>query len=178
MTRFSSSHLPNLFALACGVWLTMSCNNANCEHLRDELFAKKTTWQECVRDEDCIKVGGNGKDCTGILSCDFAVNRVYRDAAERRVASLPQESVDCTECSTPNCVAGDIAMCEPVTHQCIIVTGILDDGTGGNGSPEASGGSGTGGSGSGGSGSGGSPQRSETGGTSEMPPGADGGAVF
>jgi hypothetical protein len=106
--------------------LTVQCNRANCEELRDELFAEKLTWQDCEVDQDCAILGGSTRDCTGILSCNFAVNVRHRDRAERRVASLPEETADCYECASPNCVSGDIALCEPITKTCMIVTRIVD----------------------------------------------------
>lgn len=107
----------------------IQCNRSNCEDLRDELHAQKLGWQSCEQHEDCIIVGGNTADCTGIMSCNFAVNRQYRHAADRRVASLPEETADCFECASPNCIRGEITLCEPVSGRCIIVTEILDDGS-------------------------------------------------
>lgn len=140
-TTVSSRALFPLTLLALA-FATTRCNNADCESLRDELMAQKLSWQDCTRDEECIKVGGNQGDCTGIMSCDFAVNAVHRLTAERRVASLPEESQDCMQCSSPNCVVGKRAFCEPVSRKCMVVTEIVE--------PEAptttnSGGSGTGG---------------------------------
>jgi hypothetical protein len=131
------SHLRiKLVSLAVGLGLCLalalpsaSCNYSHCESLRDDLFAKKLKWQQCEKDSDCYKVFGNRKDCTGIFSCDLGVNRVYRNDADRRIASLGEDTVDCMECATPNCVAGAITLCEPVSHQCVLVTSILDGGT-------------------------------------------------
>ena len=109
--------------------LGVDCNNAQCEALRDELTETKHSWAKCEQDSDCIKTVGNPGDCTGIMSCDFAVNRRFRSDAERRVASLPEETVDCMQCTSPNCVAGDLAICERTTKECLLVTDILDGGT-------------------------------------------------
>jgi uncharacterized membrane protein YgcG len=102
------------------------CNKAHCEDLRDDLFALRRSWQTCQQHSDCILVGGNPADCTGILSCNLAVNRGKRLEAERRIASLPEETLDCMECQSPNCARGDMTYCEPVTHLCIVVTDIVD----------------------------------------------------
>jgi hypothetical protein len=107
--------------------LGLSCNNTQCESLRDELTGLKRQWTRCSDHSDCIKIGGNPGDCTGVMTCNFSVNRNVRLEAERRIASLPEETVDCTECTSPNCVAGDISFCEQVSGRCIIVT-TLDDG--------------------------------------------------
>jgi hypothetical protein len=107
----------------------LQCNRSKCESLRDELTAQKEGWAQCQEDTDCVLVGGSGKDCTGIMSCDFPVNRAFRAEAERRVASLPEETVDCMECSAPKCVGGSIVVCDPTSHQCIPVTEVLDSGS-------------------------------------------------
>jgi hypothetical protein len=118
--------IPTLLALPL-----VQCNMSHCENMRDELHAQKIKWGECETSLDCIKIFGNRKDCTGIMSCDFSVNRKYREEAERRVASLPEETVDCIECQSPNCVQGKLDWCEPVTKQCMVITDLLD------GSPDA-----------------------------------------
>jgi hypothetical protein len=105
------------------------CNSAECESLRDELTTLKDSWTRCDTDWDCIKFFGNPGDCTGILACNFAGNRASRLEAERRIASLPEETTDCTGCNSPNCVSGDIAWCEPVSKRCMLITGFLDGGT-------------------------------------------------
>jgi hypothetical protein len=123
----------------CGVAasFTSSCNTAHCEDLRDELFALKKKWQACATDADCFLVGGNVKDCTGILSCNTAVNKMYRRDAERRIASLPEETVDCMLCQSPNCEHGMITLCEPTTKACIIVTELLEPPDAGVEEPDA-----------------------------------------
>jgi hypothetical protein len=113
----------------CAIGLPfVGCNHSNCEVLRDDLYAQKLKWQQCDSDLDCMEIGGNSKDCTGILSCNLSINRRYRDEAVRRIASLPEDSVDCMLCVSPNCEEGMISICEPVTKQCLLVTKILDGG--------------------------------------------------
>ena len=119
--------LSGLFAVAMA--FTTSCNVAHCEDLRDELSALKEKWQTCQADSDCTIVGGNTKDCTGVLSCNTAVNRVHREEAERRIASLPEETVDCVACKGPNCITGFIPLCDEATKTCIIVTEIINPST-------------------------------------------------
>jgi hypothetical protein len=117
-----------VLALFSALSFGAGCNNVQCENLRDELTKKKREWSRCDTDLDCVKVFGNPGDCTGVMSCDFSVNRLSRLDAERRIASLPEDTVDCTECQSPNCVSGKISLCEAVTGQCILVTEILDGG--------------------------------------------------
>ena len=130
-----------MLALVSALSFGVGCNNAQCENLRDELTKKKREWSRCESDLDCIKVLGNPGDCTGVMSCDFSVNRRSRLDAERRIASLPEDTVDCMECQSPNCVSGKITLCDIVTHQCLLVTEILDGGSseGSGGTSAASG---------------------------------------
>ena len=69
------------------------------------------------------------RDCTGVLSCNFAVNRTYRETAEQAVLTIGAQSQGCYVCATPNCVAGDLPYCEPVTRECILITDLLEGGT-------------------------------------------------
>jgi hypothetical protein len=115
-----------LIVTAVLAMLGTQCNKAHCEDLRDELFALRRSWQTCQQHSDCILVGGNPGDCTGILSCNLAVNRGKRLEAERRIASLPEETLDCMECQPPNCEKGEMVYCEPVTHLCIVITDVVD----------------------------------------------------
>ena len=142
MTR----HRRLLFLLFPFALLEVRCNSAECESKRNELWALKDSWSHCQSDLDCIKILGNSGDCSGILTCDFAANRSARLEAERRIASLPEETTDCTQCISPNCVSGLITVCEPVSQRCLLVTTILDAGTdtdGSGGTDPGEGGGGT-----------------------------------
>jgi hypothetical protein len=137
----------------------IQCNKANCEDIRDELYLDKLEWASCKSDEQCIIIGGNGKDCSGVMTCDFAINGSWRQEAERRVLSLPEDTADCMLCAAPNCPEGDTAVCDKVDKQCRIVFQGSDGGltsvsngsllalTGGGGSIENEEGAGAGGSG-------------------------------
>ena len=122
MSSRRSISLSLFVSCAVAALLTTSCNVQHCETLRDDLSAQKQTWQTCQADSDCTIVGGNTKDCTGIFYCNTPINRVHREEAERRIASLPEETVDCIECKGPNCISGTIPLCDQVTKTCIIVT--------------------------------------------------------
>lgn len=104
----------------------LQCNHENCDRLREDLLEEKNSWNECTRHEECILVGGNSQDCTGVMACNFAVHREHRLAAERRVLQLPEDTVDCLVCASPNCESGDIPFCEPVSGRCMIVTEIIE----------------------------------------------------
>ncbi|HVW29692.1 MAG TPA: hypothetical protein VHC69_30220 [Polyangiaceae bacterium] len=117
--------LLRVAALLSGSLLVM-CDNADCEKLRDDLYADRLRWQACEEDSDCEIIGGNTADCTGIFSCNLAVNAHSVKDAERRIASLPEESVDCHKCNSPNCPDGEIALCDSVYKRCIIVKDVTD----------------------------------------------------
>src|SRR5215471_19127455 len=133
--------------------MLLHCDNASCEKLRDDLYAQKLTWQACKTSLDCEIIGGNMADCSGVMSCNLAINVRYRKEAERRIASLPEESVDCHKCGSPNCPEGEIPYCDPVIKTCTIVKDFLGEGGGIPTMGFTSGGA----RGSGGTGSGGSP---------------------
>lgn len=108
--------------------LGITCDNADCEKLRDDLYTDRLKWEGCDQDEDCELVGGNTSDCTGIFSCNLGVNSRYVKDAVRRIASLPEESVDCHKCGSPNCPEGNIVVCDPAYHRCIVVKELVNGG--------------------------------------------------
>jgi hypothetical protein len=113
------------------VTLSACGESGGCTKLRNDLYATKQIWSACDPDDGvyaCIKVGGNQKDCTGVLSCDFAVNPRHRMDAEQAVLTVGQQSQGCYLCAQPNCISGDIAYCEPITRQCLIATELTDAG--------------------------------------------------
>lgn len=129
MANYKRTMRPGMLTLTALIALTgIQCNNADCEALRDELYLAKLEWEACKTHADCMLIGGNTKDCTGVFSCNLAINRSRRQEAERRILSLPEETADCIECASPNCPEGEIAFCEPVSHRCLIVKEILDGG--------------------------------------------------
>jgi hypothetical protein len=126
-TMKSRKIIPITLAVAATLSLgSLQCNHENCEELRDELSTLKNQWAECTRSEECVIVGGNDADCTGVLSCNFAVHRQHRLTAERRVASLPEDSVDCMVCNSPNCERGELPYCEPISGRCMIITKLIE----------------------------------------------------
>ncbi|MGO8992735.1 MAG: hypothetical protein ACLQVI_05370 [Polyangiaceae bacterium] len=134
--------LTSTFWLACGaVLLTIpaasssieACGESGaCSQLRTNTFADLQTWSACdpsLPDSQCIFVAGNPKDCTGILSCEFAVNVKYRETAELAVATIGEQSQGCYLCAIPDCISPGLAICEPVSRECIAVTAVEDAGT-------------------------------------------------
>jgi len=128
--------------LVAGVWMAgayggaagslVACGeSAGCTRLRDDTYAEKSTWSACDPSDPlaCIKVPGNPRDCTGVLACDFAINRHYQDEAARRVLTIAQDSLGCYLCAKPDCPAGDLAYCEPVSKHCIIASEVIEGGT-------------------------------------------------
>jgi hypothetical protein len=118
-------------AVGSSASLTACGESAGCTALRNDTYAAKETWDACNPADGpgaCIKVPGNTKDCTGVLSCDFAVNPVHRAEAEQAVETIAQRSQGCYLCATPNCIGGDITYCEPVSRRCILVSEITEAG--------------------------------------------------
>jgi hypothetical protein len=113
---------------ACG-------DSGGCTSVRSSTFTALQEWSACNPAanvaEPCIKVFGNPKDCSGVLTCDFAVNPAHRVEAEQRVLTIAGDTQGCYLCATPNCVNGDLPVCDPVTRQCILVTSIITSGTDG-----------------------------------------------
>jgi hypothetical protein len=97
-------------------------DGANCEVLRQNLYDQRKAWAACEVDADCIVLPGNGRDCTGVLACPFAVNRASRDDAELRMLGIGSESLKCHLCATPNCADGVTASCDRLSHRCLIDT--------------------------------------------------------
>jgi hypothetical protein len=110
--------------------LTACGESASCKRLRDDTFAQRTTWETCdpLDPDPCIKVFGNPKDCTGVLSCDFAVNPQHRTEAEKAVLTIGQESQGCYLCATPNCPTGGYALCDPGSRRCALYDQVTGEG--------------------------------------------------
>jgi hypothetical protein len=106
-------------------------DGANCDVLRQNLYDQRKAWSTCQVDADCLVLPGNTQDCTGVLTCPFAVNRTSREAAERKMLSIGDESVKCHLCATPSCGSGSSAICETTTHQCIPTPDSYVTGSGG-----------------------------------------------
>lgn len=112
-----------------------------CEQLRQTEYANLSTWQDCDPDAvptQCLQIAGNPKDCTGVLACDFAVNAAHRADAEWAVLVSGQQSQGCYLCAVPNCIGGDLAYCEPISHRCDLAAAFVDGGVI-TGTPEDSG---------------------------------------
>jgi hypothetical protein len=131
MTPRTRKILDTLLLALLLVGVAQCGDRAKCDRLRDETYQKRRTWAQCMRDTDCFPMPGNPKDCTGVLSCPFAVNRIYREDAERLMLSIGEDSVDCHTCATPNCNTAEFPICEEVSHQCLVVERIVDGGSGG-----------------------------------------------
>src|SRR5579859_2616155 len=76
-----------LTVAACG-------DSSQCDKVRDQTFAQKQIWEVCEPNalDPCIKAFGNVKDCSGVLSCDFAINPMYRQEAEQAVLTIAQQT--------------------------------------------------------------------------------------
>ena len=109
--------------VASGISLTACGESGSCTRLRDDTNVAKATWDACNPSdpEPCIEVYGNPKDCTGVLSCNFAVNPHHRAEAEQAVQTIAQQSQGCYLCAVPNCATGTGTECDAVTHRCVLI---------------------------------------------------------
>ena len=104
-----------------------------CSQLRQTTYADKLAWGACDPtlpnpNAQCIFVAGNPKDCTGVLTCEFAVNAKYRELAEMAVESIGEQSQGCYLCAVPNCITAGDPYCEPVSRECLVVSGFTASG--------------------------------------------------
>jgi hypothetical protein len=104
-----------------------------CTQLRNQIYAEKATWDACDptatdQNNQCIFIPGNPKDCTGVLTCEFAVNPQFREDAELAVYTIGQQSQGCYLCAVPDCISASIPYCEPVSRRCIVVSGFSSTG--------------------------------------------------
>ena len=112
-------------------------DSSSCMSVRQTAFNSLQQWEECepTAPDPCIVEPGNPKDCTGVLSCPFAINAKYRSAAEGQELVMGEQSTGCYQCSVPSCFTGTSAYCEPISRRCLIIaTGLAgsgnDSGTG------------------------------------------------
>jgi len=119
---------PALLVVLMALALSRCGDKGRCDQLRNDTYEKRRAWAQCVVDEDCFSLAGNPRDCTGVLTCPFAVNWRYREEAERVMLTIGEDSVDCHTCAVPNCSASGEVHCEPLSHQCLLFE-LLDGGT-------------------------------------------------
>jgi hypothetical protein len=121
-----------LFATSVGTGasLTACGESSSCTQLRHDTDAQLQTWEQCdpADPTSCIIEQGNPLDCTGVLSCKFAINPHFRFDAEQAVQTMGEQSQGCHLCAIPNCASGDIPYCEPTLHKCMVVTSLIDAG--------------------------------------------------
>jgi hypothetical protein len=117
----SAFALASLALVHCG-------DKAHCEQLRQDTYAARVQWAQCQSDSDCIVLQGNPGDCTGVLTCPFGVNLTHRQEAELKLLQIGDDSLDCHLCATPNCSLGTASICEPTSHQCLILATSFEAG--------------------------------------------------
>jgi hypothetical protein len=114
--------------------VTEGCGDSgSCMSLRQTTFTQLQAWEECVPGDDaaCILEPGNPKDCTGVLTCPFAINAEHRAAAEQTMLVIGEQSTGCYQCAVPSCFTGNTAYCEPISKRCLIIqTGLAGDDAG------------------------------------------------
>jgi hypothetical protein len=101
------------------------CAIETCGSLRTTLETDRHAWAACDPsrgDDQCTIVGGDSMDCTGVLTCDFAVNVSMLAQAQRGVIDNSVHAKICSDyCSLPNCAQDSPPVCDPVTRECTIV---------------------------------------------------------
>jgi hypothetical protein len=113
-----------------GVAASTGCGDSGgCMSVRDSTYALLETWEACdpQKVDACIIEPGNPKDCTGVLTCEFAVNPLYRSQAEQTMLIMGEESRGCGLCAVPNCLTGTAAYCEPASRRCLIIESAEPD---------------------------------------------------
>lgn len=91
-----------------------------CEALRKENLAKLDEWTRCEASNECVLVGGNAGDCSGVFKCNFGANYRFENAARRAVIFSAQDSPVCqpTCASAIQCPRGTAVICDPVLKRC------------------------------------------------------------
>jgi hypothetical protein len=112
-----------VFVIQASAAVTTACgDSSDCKVVRDSTYQALLTWEQCdpTQPNQCIVVQGNPKDCTGVLTCNFAVNPNYRTQAEQTVLVMGEQSRGCNLCATPSCGNGETAYCEPASRRCMV----------------------------------------------------------
>lgn len=109
--------LPLLTLLVpAGFATTVACGDSDgCKQTRTTVYNELVAWEACdpTKENQCIVEPGNPKDCTGVLSCPFAINAANRTIAELTMLEMPEQSTGCYICGVPNCASSAIALCQP-----------------------------------------------------------------
>jgi hypothetical protein len=125
------SILPGLTLVACVAFVAASAlpNTAcigtqACQSLRTSLLNQRDTWAACDPsggDGQCVVVGGDSTDCTGVLRCDFAVNNTYLVVAQTAVIDNASNQANCTDvCASPTCAPDAKPICDPLFRKCVM----------------------------------------------------------
>jgi hypothetical protein len=119
-----------VFVIQASAAATAACGDSDaCKAVRDSTFQSLVAWQECdpTQPNQCIVEPGNPKDCTGVLTCSFAINPSYRTQAEQAALTMAEQSRGCYLCATPSCGNGATAYCEPVSRRCMVLASSFTD---------------------------------------------------
>jgi hypothetical protein len=131
-----------VFVVQASAAATTACGDSDaCVSVRDSTYQSLANWQQCdpTQPNQCIVEPGNPKDCTGVLTCSFAINPSFRSDAEEAVLRMGEQSHGCYLCATPACGNGETAYCEPVSHRCMLQSSSFSNDAGGT--PASDGGS-------------------------------------
>jgi hypothetical protein len=93
-----------------------------CDELAEEASALKERLGVCREGDTCVIAASQSGDCTGELTCGFAVPSDKKSEAEREASRIGEQSLDCSQCVAADCVSPTmmIARCDTAAGRCII----------------------------------------------------------
>jgi hypothetical protein len=107
--------------LALAALASNGCGN-DCEDLAEEARALKQKLAACREGDMCVIAASQKGDCTGELTCGFAVPSDKKSEAEREASRIGEQSLDCAQCVADDCVSPTmmIPRCDVVAGHCVI----------------------------------------------------------
>jgi hypothetical protein len=111
---------------ACRLGLALAALGSNgcddCEDLAEEARALKQKFAACREGDTCVVAATQKGDCTGELTCGFAVPSDKKSEAEREASRIGEQSLDCTQCVAVDCVSSTMMSprCDTAAGHCVI----------------------------------------------------------
>jgi hypothetical protein len=108
-----------LFALGLA-FVGCGPDEVDCEPLIQEARELKKEFAACSEGDECVLLAQSNDDCTGELTCPYAVNSKVVDEARRRAQQVTDESVSCTVCTNNSCAQVPEPVCDVALGRCVI----------------------------------------------------------